>query len=423
LAVAAIYRNDATRGADVYTADFDGNRTRMRLPNRVDSVCWSRDGTLLSVAGHRNVSLFSLDRNALLRTLEGHSNIVSATDFSHDGKTVASSSLDGSVRFWEIEDRFPPTELYYPMADQPFGFGFNADGQKLIAGYYKPFVEWNIATGVKTVVGEDAVRNIWNAVYSEDGAHILYCGGDWPPSESTTGSIRLLDAKTKQEVHTFDAESGSLPYDAIFTAPNDKYVAGAAKDSVKIWDRATKELQRTLERKQTSSDTSRVSFVKQISVDRDGRLVAAAYMSPSAGVAVWNLQTGEEVFSRSGESNFAVALSPDGALVADAIAHAINVTRIADGEIILTLPEHSGQTFSLQFSPDGERLLSAGKDGTMSLWNLSTGNQVLAFRFEGWIQRARFSKDGSMIAVGNHVPPKDGIIRIIRAPKESKDEV
>ena len=109
-------------------------------------------------------------------------------------------------------------------------------------------------------------------------------------------------------------------------------------------------------------------------------------------------------------------MSPNGKRVAAALDGQIDVYRIADDELLASLPEHAGDTYSLQFSHDGSRLLSAGRNGTMYLWNTQTWNRVLSFNLGAWIQRARFATNDTMIVAGTAGASDDGIIHLFRAP-------
>jgi len=52
------------------------------------------------------------------------------------------------------------------------------------------------------------------------------------------------------------------------------------------------------------------------------------------------------------------------------------------------------------FGPGGSRLLSTSDDGTVRLWDLATGREVLTFEPNiGAIQLADFSRNGNVIVV------------------------
>lgn len=53
----------------------------------------------------------------------------------------------------------------------------------------------------------------------------------------------------------------------------------------------------------------------------------------------------------------------------------------------------------MAYSPDGRRLVSAGQDQTIRIWDLSSGHDLLTLRgHRGWIRSVVFGRDGKRIA-------------------------
>jgi WD40 repeat protein len=68
----------------------------------------------------------------------------------------------------------------------------------------------------------------------------------------------------------------------------------------------------------------------------------------------------------------AVALSPDGALLATAASdQLVRFWDVATGEVRHVLQGHTGMVRALAYSPDGRRLASGGYDQTVRVWNVA----------------------------------------------------
>jgi WD40 repeat protein/serine/threonine protein kinase len=62
---------------------------------------------------------------------------------------------------------------------------------------------------------------------------------------------------------------------------------------------------------------------------------------------------------------------------------------------------HTGLVHAVEFSPDRQKLLSGGADGTVRLWDLALGKQIMDFRKpRDIVWRAVFSPDGRQVLAG-----------------------
>ncbi len=128
---------------------------------------------------------------------------------------------------------------------------------------------------------------------------------------------------------------------------------------------------------------------------------------PANGIHVWDVATGEirRQFFTGAEKPSCLALSEDGRWLAARIGGSLlpgGSIRIWDLRIGETLgddlPSHMTDIATTLYSPDGRTIVTAGRDGTIRVWEASTGRQMKVLRHERIVNAVSVSPDGALIA-------------------------
>src|SRR5207253_2108511 len=131
---------------------------------------------------------------------------------------------------------------------------------------------------------------------------------------------------------------------------------------------------------------------------------------------VWDIASGEELFTRKTLALFSVAFSPDGKRLASASGDQvytgepgeIKMWEATSGQELITIKGHDNESWSEGFSPDGKRLASSSADTTVKPWDVGTGQELHHFEGDGeQVTSVAFSPDGQYLATGSGVAKRD----------------
>jgi len=142
----------------------------------------------------------------------------------------------------------------------------------------------------------------------------------------------------------------------------------------------------------------------------DGRRAVSA--GDKECLRVWDIATGEELFSIPipDDVYFALAPLPDGRVIGAAARGAVDVWDLDHRVRVRSMPptptRHS--VYSVAVSPSGDAVLSAGVDKEVTLWEVATGRDLLTFHHPGSTCGVAFSPDGLKAATGC----SDGVVRL-----------
>jgi len=94
---------------------------------------------------------------------------------------------------------------------------------------------------------------------------------------------------------------------------------------------------------------------------------------------------------------FALAFSPDSALLYAAHGNRVTVWNPSDGSVVRSWPAHPGYAAGIDLSPDGDLVATAGSDAIVRIWDAASGDLVRELSPAG-THSVAFSNDGCLVA-------------------------
>src|SRR5262249_31523792 len=141
--------------------------------------------------------------------------------------------------------------------------------------------------------------------------------------------------------------------------------------------------------------------VASVVLSSDGR--RAVSTSYDSTLRVWDLESGKTLRMLHGYSSSAkgVALTPDDRRVVSADYKALRVLDLDSGQSIHTLRGHTGWIKAMTVTPNGRRVVFGSDDGTLRLWDLKDGNELVGFTIDAHVTACVVAQDNRTIVAGD----------------------
>lgn len=376
-AVAALHRA-------VQTAPL--RRTLIGHAETVLDVAYGPDGATLATASMDDtVKVWDAVSAVALLTLAGHTGDVNAVACRPDGRLLATASADRTARIWDAASGKELSILRHSGAVNDVAF--SADGRYLAtASADKTVRVWNVISATEVLSFTGHTAPVLSVAFSSDGRHLA--------TGSADESAKVWDLESGQETVTLKGRAGWVT--AVTFSPDGKRLATASADrTARIWDANSGNELRSL--------IGHTDWVRGVAFSPDGTRLATVSADKTA--RVWSVASGKEVFTLSGHTAavWGVAYSPDGQVLATASADRTARTWfVAPGQSLLPLLGHDGWVYGVAYGPRGDYLATAGGDKTAKIWNTGSGGESRTLMgHTDVINGIDFSPDGQYAATAS----------------------
>lgn len=292
----------------IYAADLVCFRRPETLTTeKPTTIAISSSGNLLA-AGHENdIAVWDLKTRRLLARLRNHSQSVTAIAISPDEKILASSSLDGTIKLWDLLNY----RLVFTLrAGRASNLAFSPDSRMLASS--------------------SRVRR-------------------WADGEFSPVGVQLWDIATRSRIYTI----GQEPIRAIEFSPDGKLLATGDQTKTELWKVQDGDRLRILD----SGEVTGLAFYQ------DGQVL----ITGSSRIKTWDLRNGALLKTlRAGASD--LALSADGQTLATAAGGAVHLWNLLSEQSLGSLPATPFSNLFVEFALQGQAILAAGSDG-IRIWN------------------------------------------------------
>ncbi len=274
----------------------------------------------------KQIHLFDVSSNEVLRTMSGHLQIVKGLAFSPDGKLLASASLDKTIKLWDT----------------------------------------STGNEIRTLSGHTS--GVSGVAFSPNGLSLA--------SSSWDTTVILWDVHSGNQLQKLSRHTDKV--NAVAFSPDGRLLASGSDDgSVYLWDPQTGKLVRSLPKVN--------GRVESLAFSPDGRLLASgasrnfhSTASHYGGIRVWDLEarTSEPAFEKYRGDIRMLAFKPDGTVLAGAewplSPRGNSFVTFWDMQNCVVLERFDvarhGALYAITYSPDGRWLASGGLSGRILLW-------------------------------------------------------
>jgi WD40 repeat protein len=323
------------------------------------------------------------------------------------------------VKLWSNEPR-PSPDILQGHTDWVWSIAHSPTDQSLASGSMDGTLRlWDLRTGVGQAIAPTQPHDILWIAFSPDGRLLAVGESDWRYARTKEAEapprLKLWPVPQPREatgppvsdysnLPSFLPGSDGWSRGGVAFSPDGKMVVGAHIDQVMFW---------------SVPDGKEVARVQKkgwffgLEYSPDGRWFATVL--GNGPTTLFDAATRKEVVNLADDPNVGwctpLAFSPDSKLLAWGSSR-LRLWHIATKQATVFPEGHKGPLMCIRFSPDGKTIATGSLDHAVKLWNAEKLQEVATFEgHTGVVSGLSFSPDGTQLASSG----EDATIRLWRA--------
>ncbi|NER97663.1 MAG: WD40 repeat domain-containing protein [Symploca sp. SIO1B1] len=340
---------------------------------RIKSLAVASNRLIVSASSDGILKIWDIERGKALSTLKGHQAGVLDVAVTPDSKRAISVAMDGTIKVWDLE--FAEAGSNLPQhEDAVTKVAVTSDGKRAIStSKDRTAIVWDLVNRKPMLTFRGHTGWVSDIAVMADNRRVV--------SSSWDGTLQIWNIETGELLSTLSDESERV--EAVEVTPNEKYAVSVTEGRyIKVWDLVHQTVRFTL--------SGHEKIISSIAITPDSKRVISA--AADRQLKVWDIETGVELLCFP--NNYPPLPSlPDefgnDSLRGKVVGFIAPLDRTKKMPVISSRRESDNATeqyflamrdakTAVTVMPDCQRIISGSNSGVLNMWDLGTGEELLA---------------------------------------------